>query len=148
MLNTQTVANTFLLLGFEEHIGISPMKLQKLTYFLYKEYLKSTNMPLFSEPFEKWKYGPVLPSLYYEFSSFGASSINRLARNAKGQAEIIDLERTTALTNAVKKVWEIYKNYSAVELSALTHKKDTAWDKAENYKLSDKDIKNERELRR
>ena len=147
MINTQTVANTFLLLGFREHIGISPMKLQKMTYFLYKEYLKNTDIPLFSEPFEKWKYGPVLPSLYYEFSSFGASPITRLARNARGQAEIIDLTRKTALTDAVRKVWRIYKNYSAVELSTLTHRAGTAWDKAEHYKLSDKDIKDERELR-
>lgn len=147
MLYTQTVANTFLLLGFKEHIGISPMKLQKLTYFLYKEYLQSTDLPLFSEPFEKWRYGPVLPSLYYEFSSFGAAPITRFARNAKGQAEIIDLNRTTALTDAVFKVWRIYKNYSAIELSTLTHREDTAWAKAVHYKLLDKDIKNERELR-
>nr|DAM47976.1 MAG TPA: hypothetical protein [Caudoviricetes sp.] len=147
MLNTQTVANTFILLGFEENIKISPMKLQKLTYFLYKEYLQSTGLPLFSEPFEKWQYGPVLPSLYYEFNSFGANPITRFARNAKGQAEIIDLEFSNNLSNAVKKVWKIYKNYSAIELSALTHQKDTAWDKTENIKLSDEDIKNERELR-
>lgn len=147
MLNTQTVANTFILLGFDEHIGISPMKLQKLTYFLYKEYLQRTDAKLFNEPFEKWKYGPVLPSLYYEFSSFGANPITKFSRNAMGQAEIIDLECTSPLSNAVKKVWRIYKNYSAVELSTLTHEENTAWSKAENYILSDEDIKNERELR-
>lgn len=147
MLNTQTVANTFILLGFSERINISPMKLQKLTYFLYKIYLKSTGYPLFSEPFEKWKYGPVLPSLYYEFSSFGAAPITRFARNAKGQAEIIDLDCINILSKTVKEVWGIYKNYSAIELSSLTHQKDTAWDKAKNFKLSDEDIKNERELR-
>lgn len=147
MLNTQTVANTFILLGFDEHIDISPMKLQKLTYFLYKEYLQSTGVSLFSEPFEKWKYGPVLPSLYYTFSSFGAAPITRFARNAKGQAEIIDLDFTSTLSRAVKKVWNIYKNYSATELSSLTHEENTAWSKAENYILSDEDIKNERELR-
>lgn len=147
MLNTQTVANTFILLGLKENIEISPMKLQKLTYFLYKEYLQSTESQLFSEPFEKWKYGPVLPSLYYEFNSFGAAPITRFARNAKGQAEIIDLDCTNALSKAVKKVWRIYKHYSAIDLSSLTHQKDTAWDKAENIILSDEDIKNERELR-
>lgn len=147
MLNTQTIANTFILLGFDENIKISPMKLQKLTYFLYKEYLKNTGLPLFSEPFEKWQYGPVLPSLYYEFNSFGANPITRFARNAKGQAEIIDLNFQSDLSKAVKRVWKIYKNYSAIELSSLTHQKNTAWDKAENIKLSDEDIKNERELR-
>lgn len=147
MLNTQTVANTFLLLGFGENINITPMKLQKLTYFLYKEYIQKTGMPLFSEPFEKWKYGPVLPSLYYEFNSFQSSPITRFAKDAKGQAEIINMQVDNDISDAVKKVWQTYKNYSAIELSQLTHRPDTAWDKATNYKLSDEDIKSEPFLR-
>ena len=145
-MNTMTIANTFILLGFDEHIDISPMKLQKLTYFLYKEYLQKTDEKLFNEPFEKWKYGPVLPSLYYEFSKFGANPITKFYRNPKRQVEIIDLDFTSPLSKAVKKVWRIYKHYSATELSALTHEENTAWSKAVNYILSDEDIKNEREL--
>lgn len=146
MLNTQTVANTFLLLGFIEDINITPMKLQKLTYFLYKEYIQKTGMPLFSEPFEKWKYGPVLPSLYYEFNSFQSSPITRFAKDAKGQAEIINMETDNDISKAVNQVWRTYRNYSAIELSQLTHRSNTAWEKATNFKLSDEDIKNEPQL--
>lgn len=146
MLNTQTIANTFLLLGFEENITITPMKMQKLVYFLYKDYLQSTGNSLFTERFEKWKYGPVLPSLYYEFSSFGASPISRFARDAKGCAEIIDLEKPSLLADSVNKVWRQYRHYSAVDLSSLTHRCGSAWSKTQSYTLNDEDIKNEEEL--
>lgn len=146
MLNTQAIANTFILLGAEENIQITPMKLQKLVYFLYKEYIQKTNCSLFSEPFEKWKYGPVLPSLYYEFSSFGASPITRFAKDAKGVVEIINMKINNSISEAVMTIWEKYKNYSAIELSELTHLPDTAWEKAIDFKLSDEDIRNERDL--
>lgn len=142
MLSTQALANTFLSLGFEENVKITPMKLQKLIYFLYKKYLKETGNPLFSEPFEKWKYGPVLQSIYYEFNGFGANPITRFAKNAKGQAEIVNMRLDTTLTQCIKKIWTKYKNYSAVELSKLTHSKDSAWEKAFTN-LTDEDIKNE-----
>ena len=146
MLNTQTVANTILMLSFEENIKITPMKLQKLLYFLYKGYLKETGFSLFTEKFEKWQYGPVLPSIYYEFNSFGASFITKFARDAKGNVEVIDMSRNSPLTLIVRKTWDFYKTYSAVSLSRLTHQEDTAWSKA-RYQLEDEDIKNERELR-
>lgn len=38
---------------------IDEMKLHKLLYFAQRESLAITNMPLFEEEFEGWKYGPV-----------------------------------------------------------------------------------------
>ena len=141
-LNTQTIANTFIMLGADESIAITPMKLQKLTYFLYKDYLKTTGKKLFSEQFEKWRFGPVLPSLYYEFNSFGAHPITRFAKDAKGQVEVINLNAKNNASNSIKKIWSEYKNYSAIQLSQLTHRPGTAWDKAGSI-LSDEDIINE-----
>lgn len=45
----------------------SELKLQKMMYFAQRESLAFTNEPLFSDSFEGWKYGPVLPSLRYFF---------------------------------------------------------------------------------
>jgi len=146
MLSTQTVANTFIMLGYKEHIPITPMKLQKLVYLLYKHYLKETNVKLFDEPFSKWKYGPVLQSLYYEFQSFKASPITKFARDANNGVEMIDMSRPSQAQSAVSYVWSIYKNYSALSLSALTHRDGGAWSKAFGT-LSDEDIKNEPEFK-
>ena len=109
MVHTQTVANTFIFLALQEHIDISPIQLQKLTYFLYKEYLQRTNEKLFNEPSENGKYGPFLPSLHYKFSSFGDKPVIQFYRTATGHAEIIDLNLKNILSDSVKKIWEVYK---------------------------------------
>lgn len=70
MLSTQIIANTILMLAFEEKISVTPMKLHRLIYFIYKDFLKTTETKLFNEKFETWKYGPVLLSIYYEFGGF------------------------------------------------------------------------------
>ena len=63
MVTALNISNNLLQRAFTDKISISPMKLQKLLYFTYKHYLKSTNgIPLFAERFEVWKYGPVLPT--------------------------------------------------------------------------------------
>ena len=82
MITALNVANNFLERSFEEKVNISPMKLQKLVYILYKEYLKETGYKLFSEKFEAWKYGPVLPNLYNEFKNFKANPITSYALNS------------------------------------------------------------------
>lgn len=146
MINTQTIANTILYLAFKEDYPITHMKLQKMIYIVYKSYLKETNQKLFTEAFGVWKYGPVLPSVYYEFHVFGQRNITRFAKNANGGVEIIDLDKDTAIAKSIKYVWRKYRDFSAWELSDFTHCKDGAWDKAnmENRNtLIDEDIKNE-----
>ena len=149
MLTPQVVANTVLMLAFEENIAVSPMKLQKLIYIIYKTYLKKTGNKLFTESFSKWKYGPVVESVYYEFGCFGANSINKFARDAKGNVQVIDLEKKSLLSEIVQDVWDKYKGYSAMVLSSLTHSENSAWSKAveENRNtLKDEDIKNEEDF--
>jgi len=40
------------------------VKLQKILYILYIEYLKETGKKLFDDEFEAWVYGPIIPRLY------------------------------------------------------------------------------------
>lgn len=144
MLTTQAVANTFIKAGAEEMIPLTPMKLQKLVYIFYKHYYQKTKKKLFTESFEKWKYGPVLPSLYYEFKSFGASPVTKFSRNAQGMVEVMQLNSNPTAKKIFKEVWDKYKHFSAVELSRLTHQANTAWSKAKTV-LKDEDIMNEPE---
>ena len=48
------ISNNILSIAYKENIKITPMKLQKLLYFVYRDYLKETNEPLFSERLEVW----------------------------------------------------------------------------------------------
>ena len=85
----QAVCNSILQLSFEENIPVSPMKLQKLLYFVYRDYLKETDELLFSERFEAWPSGPVLPSVYSEFKSFCDQPITKFAKNADGSVSVL-----------------------------------------------------------
>ena len=53
---------------------VSILKLLKLVYifFGWSAVLRPDSEYLFSDPIEAWKYGPVVPSLYYELREDGA----------------------------------------------------------------------------
>lgn len=54
---------------------ISNLQLQKILYFLQVVFCRETGMLLFSEEFEAWQYGPVLPDVYHEYSVYGGTPI-------------------------------------------------------------------------
>lgn len=55
---------------------ITNLKLQKTLYYLQGYYSKKIGSPLFTDDFEHWPYGPVIPSVYFAFCSFGADAID------------------------------------------------------------------------
>jgi len=122
-----TVCNNILQRALEEHIDVTPMKLQKLLYFVSCEYIKKTNTPLFREEFEVWKYGPVLPSVYSVFSSYGKEPILSYAKDAKGISYIVDEDEAPALKASIETIWQTFKNWNAVALSQITHREGSAW---------------------
>lgn len=147
MASVQAVGNTFLLKSFTEpdsvRMPITPMKLQKLIYFAYRDYLQKTGQRAFNDSIQTWKYGPVVQSIYDEFKSFGANPITRFARDAQDKVYVVV---EPALKDCIDQVWNRYKCYSGIDLSKMTHKDGTAWSKAfENHSpyLKDADIKDE-----
>lgn len=146
MLRALNIANTILDKAFNERIPITQMKLQKLIYILYKEYLQRTKKSLFGESFQAWKYGPVLTSVYDQFKQFKGNNIDEyyyIYIDGKKYYEKVNLKSSEEFTNILESVWNEYKNYSGIELSRFTHQEGTAWDKAiktKKYILSDEDI--------
>ena len=98
------VCNNILSRGFAEKRDISPMKLQKLMYFVACEYQKDAHTVLFSEPFEVWRYGPVIRSVYDDFKAYGKNAINR--------------------------IWNAFKDWEAIPLSNITHEDKSGWSSA------------------
>ena len=142
MTTALTIANTILAKAFDENIDMTCMKLQKLTYILYKEYLQQTGKPLFSERFEVWKYGPVLHSIQNIYSEFGSNRISKLKSNTDG-IYVINLQTSTEFNNIFEKFWNTYKAYAGTYLAELTYANNTAWYKAaiaHQTFLSDNDI--------
>ena len=144
MVSPVVVANNFIKRAMNESVSLSPMKSQKLIYFLYRDYLKSTGNRLFTEPFQAWQYGPVVTSVYEEFRTFGGNDINRFARNSMG--DVFTVEEKGKFKESFDRVWNNYAMRSAWDLSMMTHRPGSAWSKTverhETY-LEDEDIKNE-----
>lgn len=144
------VANTILFRAKNEDMAISPMKLQKLVYFLYAEYLYSEKDSLFAERFEAWKYGPVLDDIYQAFKEYGANRIKKYMPDANGLFQIIDTDSDIGFKACFEKVWYSYASKTGIELSKMTHQTCSAWYAAVSAGktfLTDKDIMTEMERR-
>lgn len=50
---------------------ISNLQLQKILYYIQKEYLKHDRLA-FSDEIEAWQFGPVVPDVYYYYCGFGS----------------------------------------------------------------------------
>jgi len=130
------IANSFLKKSFEERISITITKLNCLVYLLYSDYLYLFNCKLCNETFIKTDNGPVLPTIYAKFSSFGESIINRFACDSTGR--IFMIKNTTDFENRLGYIWDWYKNISDVEM--LDFVNQLIGEKANGQHLYDIDI--------
>jgi len=141
------VTNTILVKANESGISITPMKLQKLLYFYYKSYLKTTKDPLFAERFEPWMYGPVVSDVYNTFKIYKSQPINSYYPDADGSTlYLLPNDADEPLTRCLDEVWKNYAMFSGIDLSIVTHRPDSAWTKAVKanaFTLSDTDIMDE-----
>lgn len=146
MVSVQALCNTILKKSFDEGVRVTPMKLQKLLYFIYRSYLQKFGQSLFSEDFLAWQYGPVLRSVYDEFKVYGANPITKFAKTATGDVFVINECASEAVTECINEVWSKYRYKTGIELSNITHKSGGAWIKAyaNDYPaLKDADIKDD-----
>lgn len=146
MVDALTVGNSILERAQQDDKDITPMKLQKLIYCLYKEYYKRTRRALFDERFEAWKYGPVLRSVYDTFKKYGSNSIKDFAIATDGNIYVVNQETSSNFKSAFEKTWRQYKDYDGIVLSSFTHRSNTAWRKAIDRRgiyLLDEDIAGE-----
>ena len=142
MITALNVANTILFAGAKDKIDISPMKLQKLIYILYKEYLKKTNKKLFNDKFCVWRYGPVITEVYMAFKKYGSKPITDFYYS-DDKIVSVAINPGTEIYDVFNHVWHLYKECDGISLSLMTHKEDTAWFKAQQehqYVLRDEDI--------
>ena len=121
-MSASVVCNNILTRAFQENIPVSPMKLQKLMYFVSCEYVKATGKDLLSENFGVWQYGPVLPSLYDEFKSFHDQPITKYATDADGVPYAINEDTAPHLKASITRVWNAFKGMDGNALSRITHR--------------------------
>lgn len=147
LINAICFANNFVKKGKAENIDVSPMKLQRFLYLLYREYLKKTDTLLFPELFETWSSGPAIPIIYFMFGSYGNSPIKTYGKDSQDNCGYVKEIGTFGV--CLEEIWENYKYFSDEQLSLLVCQEKGAWDKAKNTNhrfLSIDEIKNESTL--
>lgn len=121
------IANTFIAEHAAESGGISHMKLQKLVFYAYGWWLASHDDQLTTEPPEVWKFGPVFNSLYGELAPFGMQPIKAPRRSVPYNPAPQVPADACEVRDLLEWVWQKYGNYTAGQLSDMTHDAGTPW---------------------
>ena len=105
--------------------SLTNLEMQKLLYLSQMTHMGENNgEPIFSEDFQAWKLGPVIPELHNRARLFGSSKVTNLFHKtelAHGS------KRDTVVT-----VYNDLKSVGAWKLVAITHWENGAW--AKNYR--------------
>jgi len=122
------VANFFIDRGLYSGEAITHLKLQKLLYVAYGWYLAQFGKPLFHEPLQAWRYGPVILSIYMHLKHYGSNSITQCisASQAKSQATMPN-PADHVLIRFLNDIWSGYSSHSADELTDYSHATGSPW---------------------
>lgn len=129
-IDPKLVANSILRRAFKEQTAVSPMKLQRLMFFITCLYQRNTRRRLLTESFQPWQYGPVCGAVYDAFESFGGNPITEYAKDAIGNVYAADERSSPELKQAIDTVWSHLGCLPAVTLSRITVLSGSAWSKA------------------
>ncbi len=114
------VADEIIRLSLRDEQPVTPMQVQKLTYFCHAWMLGLGYAPLFQDAVESWQFGPVIRSVYHSLKHFGSRPVQRRLRNQN--ATFDEAER-----GVIESVWRQYRHIDGFTLSSLTHAEGTPW---------------------
>lgn len=126
------IANLFLDLGARDGIPIDPLKLQKLVYLAHGWHLGLTRQPLIFQTVVAWPYGPIIRDVYWRFKKYGSENISGRATIPPDGVHTFEhvplrADLSGKSWEIVDRVWEVFKNNSGLELSAMSHAPGTPW---------------------
>jgi uncharacterized phage-associated protein len=106
----------------EERDLLTPMRLQKLLYYVQGWHLGAFGRVLFNEPLEAWKHGPVVRSVYNAFKDYDDQGIPPATDGEPAPLALRDRA-------FIESVWQGYKQFSASGLRLMTHE-EPPWQQA------------------
>lgn len=131
MYETFVIANYFIDKFNSDELELESLKLNKLIYVAHGWHLACFDNGLIDEHAECWKYGPIIPSIYY-----ATKHLKNIYFNLE---TLTSYEISVETKELLDKVYLEYKNYSNLEMSSICNKKETVWDICFNgYKFYDK----------
>ena len=112
------------------------LKLEKLVYMCYADYLCDTKTKLFDDKIFAYKLGPVIKNVYQKYKKSGNSSIsveddtimyNESNKKMPIRSRILSSKDGIKKLISIDKTLDKYSNFSASYLVGLTHKDSTPW---------------------
>ena len=125
------------------------LKLEKLVYLCFAEYLCKYDKELFKDPIYAYKYGPVIKSVYEKYKRYGYKEIEDKDIDTTDLFEMPSRSRILFAEDGVRKIKTIddtiekYGKYVASALVEITHRKLTPWDVSGRGQIINKVIKND-----
>lgn len=134
-----SIANEFIDIAQQEGVSLTPLGLMKRCYIAHGFMLAILNQNTEGTKLDRvqaWKYGPVFPSIYYQFNKYGNKpitekcSVNELSEDQNGECTFLKI--TPTLQNEEKQlvckaVWDRYKDATPSELVHILHAPGTPW---------------------
>lgn len=118
------------------------LRLEKMVYMCYADYLCYTNKRLFEDKIFAFQYGPVIESVYEKYrgrreiisaecsEELIKSDFNRMSVRSR----ILFAEDGVMKLSCVRDTLKKYQNFSASQLVAITHVEDGPWYHADREK--------------
>jgi len=124
---------------------INNLKLQKLLYYIQAMWITEKQKLLFNDDIEKWKYGPVVPNVYFEFRHYGKNPIKAPLSTLsieKDKMKFVEFNKNkiNLSTEDFKKIDRVanrYKNTDPFNIVEQTHN-EPMWSNYKNKILSGK----------
>lgn len=103
----------------DDDCPINNLQLQKILFYIQYDNLKKRDEVLFKDNFFAWKFGPVIPNVYYYFSGYGVMKI------IFDEHDVI----TPSNHDLFDSIIEELRGLPPWELAIKTHKKNGSWDR-------------------
>lgn len=119
MYDAKEVAKLVINVCYDDGNPITNLKLQKILYFLWIDYYKEFHKSLFDDEFHAWRYGPVVPEVYYYYRVNVADPIGRVDEDGLSRSD------RDFLVGLIRK----YNKESLGALVGRSHQPGSPWEK-------------------
>lgn len=120
-------------------IDCTNLKLEKLVYLCYAEYLVQNKEKLFEDKIYAFRYGPVVQTVYDKYKTFGDETVqdidlivDEILNIMPARSRILFADAGTKKLECIDEIIKKYGDYKASELVELTHKEKTPWSETFN----------------
>lgn len=109
------------------------LKLQKLLYLVYEDYLLTTQKSLFPETIVAWKFGPVVKEVYEKYKDKGreiiddVDEIDTVIPELAALSKILKADDFEHILESVYRTLEKYGDWSSSQLVEFTHLENKPW---------------------